>query len=152
MVMSRDRVFEALHDAGVTEDVATWMADLLELDRQSQLTRDDLDVAVGSLRTEMENGFALLRTEMDGAFAVFKAEVESAISLLDERISGLDRKVDREIALLRDELAALEARMRNEIQQLRDEIGGLRTEMRWVIGLLFILIVTVIGVAIAYGG
>ena len=63
-----------------------------------------------------------------------------------------DRKVDRETSLLHNELVALEASMRNEIQQMRDEIGGLRTEMRWVIGLLFILIVTVISVAIAYGG
>ena len=63
-----------------------------------------------------------------------------------------DRKVDRETSLLHNELVALEASMLSELQLLRDEIGGLRTEMRWVIGLLFILIVTVISVAIAYGG
>lgn len=121
MVMSRDRVFEALHDAGVNEDVATWMADQLERDRSAQLTREDLDTALALFRLEV-------KSDIDAAKELLTAEMDGALKVLDQRIAVLDR----DVGLLRDDVKELREELgvlRSEMNGLRSEINDLRTEM-----------------------
>lgn len=121
MVMSRDRVFDALQDAGVNEDVATWMADQLERDRSAQLTREDLDAALALFRLEV-------KSDIDAAKAVLTAEMDGAIKVLDQRIAALDR----DAGLLRDDFKELHGEvkdLRGEVKDLREELGVLRSDM-----------------------
>lgn len=115
MVMSRDRVFEALHDAGVNEDVATWMADQLERDRSAQLTREDLDTALALFRLEV-------KSDIDAVKELLTAEMDGAIKVLDQRIAGLDR----DVGLLRGEVKEL----RDDLGVLRSEVNGLEKNLR----------------------
>ena len=121
MVMSRDRVFEALHDAGVNEDVATWMADQLERDRSARLTRADLDTALALFRLEV-------KSDIDAAKELLTAEMDGAVKVLDQRIIGLDQRItvlDRDVSSLRDEVKEL----RDEVKELREDLSALRSEV-----------------------
>ena len=189
MVMSRDRTFEALREIGLDDEVASWIAELLERDRSGQLTKEDLneavealrgdlDSAVGTLRGEMASTAEALRGDLDSAVgtlrgemastaetlrgemastaealrgeiestaALLRSELDKAVAVLDERMVALDRKVDREVQLLRDELANLRT-------DIRDLDRGLRVEMRWLFGILFLLMITMISLYLARGG
>ena len=75
---------------------------------------------------------------------------------VDRRFSDLKESMDREFAAVRSEMASLRnemttefAAVRSEMASLRSELNGKITMLQWMIGVLFVMNGTTLGIVIA---
>ena len=141
------------------EEVEHRFADLKEnMDRGFVAVRGE----IASLRNEMTSEFAAVRNEMRTEFAAVRNEIASLRNEMTSEFAAVRNEMQTEFAAVRNE-------MRNEFAAVRNEIGGLRNEMqtefaavrgeiaslrsemtmmRWVIGGLFVMNATTLGIVI----
>jgi len=143
-----------------------------DLDAASALYKSNLDGAISRLDVQI----IALDEKFDREVAVLRSDLDNAVSRLDVRITALDEKIDREVAVLHSDIQQLRedvASLRREMADLRREltdlrrdlderdrrlrqeldarIESLRREMRWAFGVLFTLVVTLMGIVIGFG-
>ncbi|WP_176399019.1 coiled-coil domain-containing protein [Pandoraea sp. PE-S2T-3] len=124
-------------------------------------TKEDLAREVGTLRSEMHQGFAKVnlefgkvRQEMSGEFAKVRQEMSGEFAKVRQEISGEFAKVRQEIggevSTLRGEIGSVKEEVRELRQTVFSEINGLRIEMHQSMGaLMWRLIGTLITVCTA---
>ena len=139
------------------EEVEHRFADLKEnMDRGFAAVRGE----IASLRNEMTSGFAAVRNEMTSEFAAVRSEMTSGFAAVRNEMTSEFAAVRGEIASLRNEMttefAAVRNEMRNEFAAVRSEIASLRNELngkitmlQWMIGVLFVMNGTTMGIVIA---
>ena len=150
------------------EEVEHRFADLKEnMDRGFAAVRGE----IASLRNEMTSGFAAVRNEMTSGFAAVRNEMTSEFAAVRSEIASLRNEMTTEFAAVRNEMrnefaavrsemtsefAAVRNEMRNEFAAVRSEIASLRNELngkitmlQWMIGVLFVMNGTTMGIVIA---
>ncbi|VVD89533.1 hypothetical protein PIN31115_01521 [Pandoraea iniqua] len=97
-------------------------------------TKEDLAREVGTLRSEMHQGFAKVnlefgrvRQEMSGEFAKVRQEMSGEFAKVRQEMSGEFAKVRQEIS---GEFAKVRQEIGGEVSTLRGEIGCVKEEVR----------------------
>ena len=112
------------------EEMERRFVDLKEvMDREIAAVRSE----IGGLRNEMQTEFAAVRNEMRNEFAAVRNEMRNEFAAVRNEIGGLRNEMQTEFAAVRNEIASLRSEM---------------TMMRWVIGGLFVMNATTLGIVI----
>ena len=101
-----------------------------ELERRVVDLKEVMDREIASLRSEMTSEFAAVRNEMRNEFAAVRSEMASEFAAVRNE--------------MRNEFAAVRNEMRTEFAAVRREM----TMMRWVVGGLFVMNATTLGIVI----
>ena len=162
MALNRPALVDALTDAGLEAEAVRRAVDVLEQDYADTAKQAEMHLRFSALEKSLADHDRLNETQsksLEARMQDFKEEVE-------RRFVDLKEVMDREIASVRNELgteiAALRNEMRTEFAAVRSEIGGLRNEMqtefaavrremtmmRWVVGSLFVMNATTLGIVI----
>ncbi len=143
---------------------------LADHDRLNETQNKSLGDRLQDFKEEMERRFVELKEVMDREIAAVRSEMTSEFAAvrneLGTEIAALRNEMRTEFAAVRNEMrtefAAVRNEMRNEFAAVRSEIGGLRNEMqtefaavrremtmmRWVVGSLFVMNATTLGIVI----
>ena len=112
------------------EELERRVVDLKEvMDREIAAVRSE----IGGLRNEMQTEFAAVRNEMRNEFAAVRNEMRNEFAAVRNEIGGLRNEMQTEFVAVRNEIASLRSEM---------------TMMRWVIGGLFVMNATTLGIVI----
>ncbi len=114
-------------------------------------TKADLRMAETSLRSDMERLETGLRSDMERLETGLRSDMERLETGLRgelERLeTGLRGELERLGGDLRTEVAKVEGNLRTEIESTRTLIAaGQTTHLRWMVGLIFALVVALVGV------
>ena len=128
--------------------------------------KEELERRVVDLKEVMDREFAAVRNELGTEIAAVRSEIASVRNELGTEIASLRNELGTEIAAVRNEMrtefaavrnelrtefAAVRNEMRTEFAAVRGEIASLRSEMtmmRWVVGGLFVMNATTLGIVI----
>ena len=103
-------------------------------DKQSK----SLGSRLQDFKDEVDRRFSDLKESMDREFAAVRSE-----------LAAVRNELGGEIASLRNEMTTEFAAVRNEMASLRSELNGKITMLQWMIGVLFVMQGTTLGIVIA---
>ena len=173
MALNRPALVDALTDAGLEAEAVRRAVDVLEHDyadtakqaemhlrfsaleknladhdRLNEAQNKSLGDRLQDFKDEMERRFIDLKEVMDREFAAVRNE-------LGTEIAAVRNEMRTEIAAVRNEMrtefTAVRNEMRTEFAAVRSEIASMRREMtmmRWVLGGLFVMNATTLGIVI----
>ena len=139
---------------------------LADHDRLNEAQNKSLGDRLQDFKEEMERRFVELKEVMDREFAAVRGEIGGLRNEMWTEFAAVRNEMRTEFAAVRSEMrtefAAVRNEMRNEFAAVRSEIGGLRNEMqtefaavrremtmmRWVVGGLFVMNATTLGIVI----
>jgi chromosome segregation ATPase len=137
-------------------------ASVADLDRRLSLLegwKESQDAFVRSLKDdvrEVQSRLTALQTHMDHRFA----DMENAIALQREELKGdiaeLSRRMDAQRDELKGDIAELSRRMDAQRDELKEEMSRLvqrmDTQTRWIVGMQFLTLLTLIGALLRMAG
>ncbi len=151
MALNRPALVDALTDAGLEAEAVRRAVDVLEQDYADTAKQAEMHLRFSALEKSLADHDRLNETQnksLETRLQDFKEEVE-------RRFVELKEIMDREFAAVRNELGTEIAAVRNEIGGLRNEMqtefAAVRREMtmmRWVVGGLFVMNATMLGIMI----
>ena len=136
------------------------------IENRLQDFREEVEHRFADLKENMDRGFAAvrgeiasLRNEMTSEFAAVRGEIASLRSEMTSEFAAVRNEMRTEFAAVRNEMrnefAAVRNEMRNEFaavrNEMRTEFAAVRREMtmmRWVVGGLFVMNATTLGIVI----
>ena len=173
MALNRPALVDALTDAGLEAEAVRRAVDVLEQDYADTAKQAEMHLRFSALEKNLADHDRLNETQsksLEARMQDFKEEVERRFvelkEVMDREIAAVRSEMTSEFAAVRNELgteiAALRNEMRTEFAAVRSEIGGLRNEMqtefaavrremtmmRWVVGSLFVMNATTLGIVI----
>ena len=151
MALNRPALVDALTDAGLEAEAVRRVVDMLEQSYADTAQQTEMNLRFSALEKSLADHDRLNETQsksLETRLQDFKEEVE-------RRFVELKEVMDREFAAVRSELGTEIAAVRNEIGGLRNEMqtefAAVRREMtmmRWVVGGLFVMNATMLGIMI----
>ena len=173
MALNRPALVDALTDAGLEAEAVRRAVDVLEHDYADTAKQAEMHLRFSALEKNLADHDRLNETqnkslgermqdfkeEMERRFVdlkeVMDREIASVRNELGTEIASLRNELGTEIAAVRNEMrtefAAVRNEMRTEFAAVRGEIASLRSEMtmmRWVVGGLFVMNATTLGIVI----
>ena len=135
---------------------------LADHDRLNEAQNKSLGDRLQDFKEEVERRFVDLKEVMDREFAAVRGEIGGLRNEMRTEFAAVRNEMRTEFAAVRNEIAGLRNEMRTEFSAVRSEIAGLRNEMhsefasvrremtltRWVIGGLFVMNATTLGIVI----
>ena len=173
MALNRPALVDALTDAGLEAEAVRRAVDVLEQDyadtakqaemhlrfsaleksladhdRLNEAQNKSLGDRLQDFKEEMERRFVELKEVMDREIASVRNEMTSEFAAVRGEIASLRNEMRTEFAAVRNEMRTEFAAVRNE---MRTEFAAVRREMtmmRWVVGSLFVMNATTLGIVI----
>ena len=108
-----------------------------EMERRFVDLKEVMDREIAAVRNEMTSEFAAVRNELGTEIAALRNEMRTEFAAVRNEIGGLRNEMQTEFAAVRNE-------MRTEFAAVRREM----TMMRWVVGSLFVMNATTLGIVI----
>ena len=128
---------------------------LADHDRLNEAQSKSLETRLQDFKEDLERRVVDLKEVMDREFAAVRNELGTEIAAVRSEIASVRNELGTEIAAVRNEMrtefAAVRNEMRTEFAAVRGEIASLRSEMtmmRWVVGGLFVMNATTLGIVI----
>ena len=173
MALNRPALVDALTDAGLEAEAVRRAVDVLEQGYADTANQSEIHLRFDALEKSLadhdrlnEEQRAGIDKQFDGVDKQFDAADKQSKSLssrlqdfkdeVDRRFSDLKESMDREFAAVRSEIASLRSEMttefasvRSEMASLRSELNGKITMLQWMIGVLFVMNGTTLGIVIA---
>ena len=169
MALNRPALVDALTDAGLEAEAVRRAVDVLEQDYADTAKQAEMHLRFSALEKSLADHDRLNETQnksLEARMQDFKEEVERRFVELKEvmdreiaavrsEIGGLRNEMTSEFAAVRGEIASLRNEMRTEFaavrNEMRTEFAAVRREMtmmRWVVGSLFVMNATTLGIVI----
>ena len=155
MALNRPALVDALTDAGLEAEAVRRAVDVLEQDYADTAKQAEMHLRFSALEKSLADHDRLNETQnksLEARMQDFKEEVERRFVELKE---GMDREfaavrneLGTEIAAVRRELGTEIAALRNEMQTEFAAVRREMTMMRWVVGGLFVMNATMLGIMI----
>ena len=133
MALNRPALVDALTDAGLEAEAVRRVVDMLEQSYADTAQQTEMNLRFSALEKNLADHDRLNETQsksIETRLQDFKEELE-------RRVVDLKEVMDREFAAVRNE-------MRNEFASVRREM----TMMRWVLGGMFVMNATMLGIMI----
>ena len=141
MALNRPALVDALTDAGLEAEAVRRAVDVLEQGYADTANQAEVHLRFDAMEKSLADHDRLNEEQsksLGSRLHDFKGELE-------RRIDGLKDAMDREFAAVRNEIASV----RNEMGSLRNELNGKITMLQWMIGVLFVMNGTTLGIVIA---
>ncbi len=176
MALNRPALVDALTDAGLEAEAVRRAVDVLEQDyadtakqaemhlrfsaleksladhdRLNETQNKSLGDRLQDFKEEMERRFVDLKEVMDREIAAVRGEIGGLRNEMQTEFAAVRNEMRNEFAAVRNEIGGLRNEMQTEFAAVRGEIASLRSEMtmmRWVIGGLFVMNATTLGIVI----
>ena len=140
MTLNRPALVDALTDAGLEAEAVRRAVDVLEQDYADTAKQAEMHLRFSALEKSLADHDRLNEAQsksLGDRLQDFKDEME-------RRFVDLKEVMDREIASVRNEIGTEIAAVRSEMASMRREM----TMMRWVMGGLFVMNATTLGIVI----
>ena len=144
MALNRPALVDALTDAGLEAEAVRRVVDMLEQSYADTAQQTEMTLRFSALEKSLADHDRLNETQnksLGDRLQDFKEEVE-------RRFIDLKEVMDREFAAVRNELGTEIAAVRNEMQTEFAAVRREMTMMRWVLGGLFVMNATTLGIVI----
>ena len=177
MALNRPALVDALTDAGLEAEAVRRAVDVLEQDYADTAKQAEMHLRFSALEKNLADHDRLNETQnksLGDRLQDFKEEMERRFvelkEVMDREIAAVRNELGTEIAAVRNELGTEIAAVRNEMRtefaavrnEMRNEFAAVRNEMRteftavrremtmmrWVIGGLFVMNATTLGIVI----
>ena len=140
MALNRPALVDALTNAGLESEAVRRVVDVLEQSYADTAQQTEMNLRFDALEKNLADHDRLNEVQAAGADTRFKSLEDRLQDFKDEverRFVDLKESMDREFAAVRNEL-------RNEFASVRREM----TMMRWVLGGMFVMNATMLGIMI----
>ncbi len=166
MALNRPALVDALTDAGLEAEAVRRAVDVLEQDYADTAKQAEMHLRFSALEKSLADHDRLNETQnksLGDRLQDFKEEMERRFvelkEVMDREIAAVRNELRTEIAAVRNELGTEIAAVRNELgteiaglrNEMRTEFAAVRREMtmmRWVVGSLFVMNATTLGIVI----
>ena len=162
MALNRPALVDALTDAGLEAEAVRRAVDVLEQDYADTAKQAEMHLRFSALEKSLADHDRLNETQsksLEARMQDFKEEVERRFvelkEVMDREIASVRNEMTSEFAAVRGEIASLRNEMRTEFaavrNEMRTEFAAVRREMtmmRWVVGSLFVMNATTLGIVI----
>ena len=166
MALNRPALVDALTDAGLEAEAVRRAVDVLEQGYADTANQSEIHLRFDALEKSLADHDRLNEEQRAGIDKQFDAVDKQSKSLssrlqdfkdeVDRRFSDLKESMDREFAAVRSEIASLRSEMTTEFASVRSEmaakhseLSGKITMLQWMIGVLFVMNGTTLGIVIA---
>ena len=137
MALNRPALVDALTNAGLESEAVRRVVDVLEQSYADTAQQTEMNLRFSALEKNLADHDRLNEAQnnsLETRLQDFKDEVE-------RRFVDLKESMEREFAAVRNE-------MRNEFAAIRNEMNGKITMLQWVVGGLFVMNATTLGIVI----
>ena len=144
MALNRPALVDALTDAGLEAEAVRRVVDMLEQSYADTAQQTEMNLRFSALEKSLADHDRLNETQsksLETRLQDFKEEVE-------RRFVELKEGMEREFAAVRNELGTEIAAVRREMVSMRNELNGKITMLQWVVGGLFVMNATMLGIMI----
>ena len=144
MALNRPALVDALTDAGLEAEAVRRVVDMLEQSYADTAQQTEMNLRFSALEKSLADHDRLNEAQsksLETRLQDFKEEVE-------RRFVELKEVMDREFAAVRNELGTEIAAVRREMVSMRNELNGKITMLQWVVGGLFVMNATMLGIMI----
>ena len=159
MALNRPALVDALTEAGLEAEAVRRAVDVLEQSYADTAKQSEVHLRFDAMEKSLADHDRLNEEQsksLGSRLRDFKGELE-------RRIDGLKDSMDREFAAVRNEIGSVRNELTTGFAAVRSEMAGLRNEMnakyselngkitmlQWVIGVLFVMQGTTLGIVIA---
>ena len=155
MALNRPALVDALTDAGLEAEAVRRVVDMLEQSYADTAQQTEMNLRFSALEKSLADHDRLNETQsksLETRLQDFKEEVERRFvelkEVMDREFAAVRNELGTEIAAVRRELGTEIAGLRNEMQTEFAAVRREMTMMRWVVGGLFVMNATMLGIMI----
>ena len=155
MALNRPALVDALTDAGLEAEAVRRVVDMLEQSYADTAQQTEMNLRFSALEKNLADHDRLNETQsksLETRLQDFKEEVERRFvelkEVMDREFAAVRNEMQTEFAAVRNEMRTEFAAVRNEIAAVRNELNGKITMLQWVVGGLFVMNATMLGIMI----
>ena len=155
MALNRPALVDALTDAGLEAEAVRRVVDMLEQSYADTAQQTEMNLRFSALEKNLADHDRLNETQsksLETRLQDFKEEVERRFvelkEVMDREFAAVRNEMQTEFAAVRNEMRTEFAAARNEIAAVRNELNGKITMLQWVVGGLFVMNATMLGIMI----
>ena len=155
MALNRPALVDALTDAGLEAEAVRRVVDMLEQSYADTAQQTEMNLRFSALEKNLADHDRLNETQsksLETRMQDFKEEVERRFvelkEVMDREFAAVRNEMQTEFAAVRNEMRTEFAAVRNEIAAVRNELNGKITMLQWVVGGLFVMNATMLGIMI----
>ena len=155
MALNRPALVDALTDAGLEAEAVRRVVDMLEQSYADTAQQTEMNLRFSALEKNLADHDRLNEAQsksLETRMQDFKEEVERRFvelkEVMDREFAAVRNEMRNEFAAVRSEMTSEFAAVRNEIAAVRNELNGKITMLQWVVGGLFVMNATMLGIMI----
>ena len=155
MALNRPALVDALTDAGLETEAVRRVVDMLEQSYADTAQQTEMNLRFSALEKNLADHDRLNETQsksLETRLQDFKEDLERRVvdlkEVMDREFAAVRNEMRNEFAAVRSEMTSEFAAVRNEIAAVRNELNGKITMLQWVVGGLFVMNATMLGIMI----